>query len=176
MEADMFDFSDRCPDIHPDTFVAEGARLIGRVILRAGASVWYNSVLRADLADIVIGENSNIQDNCTVHVDAGKATVLGSHVTVGHGVILHACTIEDDCIIGMGAIILDDAVIKRGTIVGAGSLVPPRKTYAGGSLLLGSPAVVAKVLSDADVAHHAEHARAYVEFWRAYVARGIGAR
>jgi carbonic anhydrase/acetyltransferase-like protein (isoleucine patch superfamily) len=169
----MLDFSDRLPDIDPDTFIATGARIIGRVSLRAGASVWYNSVLRADIADLVIGENSNIQDNCTVHVDFGLNTTLGAHVTVGHGVILHACTIEDECIIGMGAIILDGAVIKRGTIVGAGSVVPPRKTFPGGTLVLGSPARVARTLSDEEIGRFAEHARGYVEFWRAYKAAGI---
>ena len=172
----MHDFSDRIPDIHPDTFIAEGVRIIGRVRLKAGASVWYNSVLRADLADIVIGENSNIQDNCTVHVDRGLNTVLVRNVTVGHGAILHACTIEDDCLIGMGAIVLNGAVIKRGTIIGAGSTVPPRKTYPGGTLVLGSPARVARTLTPEEVAHLAAHADGYVEFWRAYKATGIGVR
>jgi carbonic anhydrase/acetyltransferase-like protein (isoleucine patch superfamily) len=172
----MFDFSDRRPDIHPDTFIAEGVRIIGRVTLKAGASVWYNSVLRADVADIVIGENSNIQDNCTVHVDTGLNTVLGRNVTVGHGAILHACTVEDDCIIGMGAIVLDGAVIKKGTIVGAGSTVPPRKTYPGGTLVLGAPARVARTLTPEEAGHLSAHADGYVEFWRAYLAKGIGSR
>ena len=170
----MSDFSDRVPVIHPDTFIAEGVRIIGRVTLMAGASIWYNSVLRADVADIVIGENSNIQDNSTVHVDTGLDTVLGRNVTVGHGAILHACTIEDDCLIGMGAIVLNGAVIKRGTIIGAGSTVPPRKTYPGGTLVLGSPARVARTLTPEEVAHLAAHADGYVEFWRAYKATGIG--
>ncbi len=172
----MHDFSDRRPDIHPDTFIAEGARIIGRVTLKAGASVWYNSVLRADVADIVIGENSNIQDGCVVHVDAGLNSVLGRNVTVGHGAILHACTIEDGCLIGMGAIVLDGAVIRRGTIVGAGSTVPPGKTYPGGTLVLGSPARVARALSPEEAGHLAAHADGYVEFWRAYKAKGIGTR
>jgi carbonic anhydrase/acetyltransferase-like protein (isoleucine patch superfamily) len=172
----MNDFSDRIPDIHPDTFIAEGVRILGRVTLKAGASVWYNSVLRADVADIVIGENSNIQDNCTIHVDMGLDTVLGRNVTVGHGAILHACTVEDDCIIGMGAIILNGAVIRRGTIIGAGSTVPPRKTYPGGTLALGSPARVVRTLSPEEEGRLAAHAEGYVEFWRAYKAKGIGAR
>jgi len=172
----MYDFSDRRPDIHPETFIAEGARIIGRVTLKAGASVWYNSVLRADLADIVIGENSNIQDGCAVHVDTGLDTVLGRNVTVGHGAILHACIIEDECLIGMGAIVLDGAVIRRGTIVGAGSTVPPRKTYPAGTLVLGSSARVVRTLSPAEAGHLAAHADGYVELWRAYKARGIGAR
>jgi carbonic anhydrase/acetyltransferase-like protein (isoleucine patch superfamily) len=172
----MYDFSARHPEIHPETFLAEGARLIGRVTLKAGASVWYNSVLRADVADIVIGENSNIQDNCTVHVDFDRPTVLGANVTVGHNAVLHACTIEDDCIIGMGAIVLDGAVIRRGSIVAAGALVPPRKSYPEGSLVLGTPAVVARKLSDEEIRHNAGHARSYVEFWKAYKAAGIGGR
>ncbi|MCX6561553.1 MAG: gamma carbonic anhydrase family protein [Candidatus Aminicenantes bacterium] len=169
-----YDFSLKTPVRHADTFVAEGAQIIGAVTLKAGASVWYNSVLRADVADIVIGEDSNIQDNCTVHVDFGRGTVLGDRVTVGHGAILHACTIEDDCIIGMGAIVLDGAVIKKGTIVAAGALVPPRKTYPAGSLVLGSPAVVVRALSEEEVRHNGDHARSYVEFWKAYLAKGIG--
>ncbi len=169
-----YDFSDKKPDLDPDTFIAEGARIVGAVTLKGGASVWYNSVLRADVADIVIGADSNIQDNCTVHVDFGRGTVLGDRVTVGHGAILHACTVEDDCIIGMGAIVLDGAVIKRGTIVAAGALVPPRKTYPAGSLVLGSPAVVARTFSEEEIRHNADHARSYVEFWRAYRAKGIG--
>ena len=169
-----YDFSDKKPDLDSDTFVAEGARIIGAVTLKVGASVWYNSVLRADVADIVIGADSNIQDNCTVHVDFGRGTVLGDRVTVGHGAILHACTVEDDCIIGMGAIVLDGAVIRKGTIVAAGALVPPRKTYPPGSLVLGSPAVVARALSEDEIRHNADHARSYVEFWRAYRAKGIG--
>lgn len=169
-----FDFSALQPAIDPETFLAEGARIIGAVTLQAGASVWYNSVLRADVAEIVVGRDTNIQDNCTVHVDFGRSTVLGDRVTVGHGVVLHACTIEDDCIIGMGAIVLDGAVIRKGTIVAAGALVPPRKTYPPGSLVLGAPATVARMLSEDEVGHNAEHARSYVRMWKAYRDKGIG--
>ena len=132
-------FKERAPVLHPETFVAEGARLIGRVVLAAGASVWYNSVLRADIADIIVGENTNIQDNCVVHVDSGRNTVLGRGVTVGHGAILHACTVGDNCLVGMGAILLDGCVIPRDSIVGAGSLVPPGKTYPEGIAHPGLP-------------------------------------
>ena len=169
-----FDFSDRRPEIHSDTFVAEGARLIGKVVLGAGASVWYNCVLRADVADIVIGENTNIQDNSTIHVDFDVPTVLADHVTVGHGAILHACTVGANCIIGMGAIVLDKAVIPPNSIVGAGALVPPRKTYAEGSLILGSPAVVARKLTAEEIGHLPAHARDYVALWRAIAAGKIG--
>jgi len=169
-----FDFSNRKPEIHPDTFVAEGARIIGRVVLAAGASVWYNCVLRADVGDIVIGENTNIQDNSTIHVDFDLPTVLADHVTVGHGAILHACTVGANCIIGMGAIVLDKAVIPPNCIVGAGALIPPRKTYAEGSLILGSPGVVARKLTPEEIAHLPGHAREYVALWRAIAAGKIG--
>jgi carbonic anhydrase/acetyltransferase-like protein (isoleucine patch superfamily) len=171
----MHDFSGRKPEIHPETFIADGVCLVGRVVLAEGVSVWYNSVLRADVADIFVGRASNIQDNCTIHVDFGLNTVLGEHVTVGHGVTLHACTVGDDCIIGMGAIVLDGAVIPRNCIVGAGSLVPPRKTYPEGTLVLGSPAKVARTLTEEEIRHLAEHAESYRDFWTAYRAHGIGA-
>lgn len=167
-------FTDRAPVLHAETFVAEGARLIGRVVMAAGASVWYNSVLRADLADIVVGENTNIQDNCVVHVDSGRATVLGRGVTVGHGAILHACAVGDNCLIGMGAVLLDGAVIPRDSIVAAGALVPPGKTYPEGSLILGYPAKVARKLSTEEIAKIGESAVHYREFWEAYARGGIG--
>ena len=99
----------------------------------------------------------------------------GANVTVGHGAILHACTVGDDCIIGMGAIILDGAEIPRNSIVGAGSLVPPKKTYPEGTLILGSPAKVARMLTEAEALQIAKHAEEYVAFWKAYRTRGIGA-
>jgi carbonic anhydrase/acetyltransferase-like protein (isoleucine patch superfamily) len=173
-ERSMDDFSRRQPEIHPASFVAPGARLIGRVVLAEGASVWYNAVLRADLADIIIGSDTNIQDGCLVHVDAGLPTVIGRGVTVGHGAILHACTVGDNAIVGMGSIVLDGAVVPPDSIVAAGALIPPRKTYAPASLLVGSPAVVARKLSEAEIAHIRESARHYREFWEAYAARGIG--
>jgi carbonic anhydrase/acetyltransferase-like protein (isoleucine patch superfamily) len=171
----MLDFSAQKPEIHPETFIADGARIVGRVVLNAGVSVWYNSVLRADVGEIVVGRNTNIQDNCTVHVDFGLNTVLGENVTVGHGVILHACTVGDNCIIGMGSTVLDGAVIPPNSILAAGSLVAPRKTYPGGSLILGSPARVARMLSDEEIRHLVEHAEGYLAFWKAYLAHGIGA-
>ncbi len=169
-----FDFSARHPEVHPDTFIAEGARLIGKVILAAGASVWYNCVLRADVGDIVIGENSNIQDNSVIHVDFDKPAVIADHVTLGHGAILHACTIGPRSLIGMGAIVLDDAVIPADSIVGAGALIPPRKTYPEGSLIIGSPGVVARRLTAEEIAHLPGHARDYVSLWKAIIGRGIG--
>jgi len=163
------------PNLHERSFVAEGVCLIGAVTLKEGASVWYNSVLRADLEPIVIGENSNIQDGSVIHVDRGRPTIVGRNVTVGHGVVLHACTIEDDSLVGIGAVVLDGAVIRRRSLLAAGSLVPPGKSYPEGSLILGSPAKVARMLSAEEIERIAEAAKQYRMFWEAYLEKGITA-
>lgn len=168
-----WDFSGMKAVIHPKSFVAEGACLIGAVTLGEGASVWYNSVLRADLEPITIGRNSNIQDGCVIHVETDKPTVVGANVTVGHRVVLHACTVGDGTLIGMGSIVLDGAVIPPRSLLGAGSLVPQGKTYPEGSLILGSPARVVRKLSDAEIEALAESAAHYRQFWEAYALKGI---
>jgi carbonic anhydrase/acetyltransferase-like protein (isoleucine patch superfamily) len=170
----MIDLSQRYPEQHPQTFVADGARLIGRVILEEGASIWYNCVLRADIEDIIIGPNTNVQDNSVIHVDIDKKTVIGRGVTIGHGVILHACTVGDNCIVGMGSILLDDCIIPRNSIVAAGSLVPPRKTFPEGSLILGSPAKVVRNLTEEEIRRNEESAIHYRWLWEAYPKFGIG--
>lgn len=170
----MIDFSQRHPEVHPETFVAGGARLIGRVILEEGASVWDNCVLRADIADIVIGMDSNVQDNSVIHVDLDRKTTIGRGVTVGHAAILHACTVGDNCVVGMGSILLDGCVILRDCIVAAGSLVPPGKTYPEGSLILGSPAKVVRKLTEEEVRRNKESAVQYRWLWKACLRDGIG--
>lgn len=166
-------FKDKRPVIHDRSYLASGACLIGAVTLEEGSSVWYNAVLRADLEPIVIGRDSNIQDGTVIHVDSGKPTVVGPNVTVGHNVILHACTIGEGSLVGMGSIILDGAVIPPRSLVAAGSLVPQGKTYPEGSLILGSPAKVARKLSDAEIAGILQSAAHYREFWEAYIRDGI---
>jgi len=170
----MLDIKNIRPRVHPASFVAPGAHLIGAVILKEGASVWYNCVLRGDLAKIVIGENTNIQDNTVIHVDRNKKTVLGRNVTVGHGAIIHACTVEDNCLIGMGAVILDGACIRAGSMVGAGAVVPPGKNFPERSMIIGAPAVVKRPLEDDEVERLIEYARDYRSFWEEYVKQGIG--
>lgn len=152
--------------IHPETFVADRAVIIGRVILKQGASVWYNAVLRADIADIVIGEYSNIQDNCVVHVDYDTPTIVGDYVTVGHGAILHACKIGHNTLVGMGAVILDRAIIPDNCLVAAGALVPPGKTFPEGTLILGNPAKVARALTPEEIKHLRQHALSYYDLWK----------
>ncbi|MDW3229597.1 MAG: gamma carbonic anhydrase family protein [Acidobacteriota bacterium] len=154
------------PLIDPETFVADNAVLVGRVVLKKGASVWYNAVVRADIADIVIGEYSNIQDNSVVHIDYDRPAIIGDYVTVGHGAILHACKIGSRTLIGMGAIILDQAIIPDHCLVAAGALVPPGKTYPEGSLILGSPAKVARTLTSEEIKDLEKHALDYYGFWK----------
>lgn len=169
----MNDFSLMKPEIHPRSFVADQAAVLGRVVLQEGASIWFNAVVRADLAEIIIGRNSNVQDNCVIHVESGQGTYIGEGVTIGHGAILHACQVGDNCLIGMGAIILDGARIGPNSIVAAGSVVPPGKTYPEGSLILGSPAVVRRPLTEAEIQQNKESARRYRRYWELYQRRGI---
>lgn len=150
------------PQLNAPAFVAASADLIGRVTLAPDSSVWYNTTLRADVADIIIGPGSNVQDNCCLHVDYDVPCVLGSHVTVGHSVTLHACTIEDDCLIGMGAVVLDGAVVGKGSIVGAHALVTKNTVIPPHSLVLGSPAKVVKQLPPESAAANHAHAADYI--------------
>lgn len=155
-------------EIHPETFIAASARVIGQVTLKQGASIWFNAVVRADLAEIIIGEDTNIQDNCVLHVEAEKPTIIGSRVTVGHGAILHACRVGDESLVGMGAIILDGAVIGANCLLAAGSVVPPRQTFPDGWLILGSPAKALRELSPEEKENIRASARRYRLYWEAY--------
>lgn len=135
-----YSFGDHTPVIPATAFAAPGARLIGQVELAPGASVWFNAVLRADLGPIRVGKNSNVQDNSIVHLDLGLEVNIGENVTVGHGAILHGCTVEDNALIGMGATVLNGATVEAGALLGAGSLVPEGRRIPAGTLAIGSPA------------------------------------
>jgi len=129
------------PVIHESAFVHQRATIIGQVIIEEGASIWPGVVLRGDMGLIKIGKNSSIQDGTICHMTLGfSSTIVGNNVTVGHGVILHGCIIEDDCLIGMGSIILDEAHIGHSSFIAAGSLITGRKTIAPESFMCGSPA------------------------------------
>ncbi len=130
-----------------DIFIADGAKIIGNVTLHPNSSIWFNSVLRADCAKIVVGSNTNIQDNCTVHVGEDINTIIGANVTIGHNAVIHGCIIEDNCLIGMGSTILNGAVVGTGSIVGANSLVTMNTVIPPNSLVLGSPATVVKSIN-----------------------------
>lgn len=160
-------FEGHSPVIHPSAYIDEQAMVGGQVSIGADSSVWPMCVLRGDINTINIGERTNIQDGSVLHVThdsefaaGGMPLVVGSDVTVGHKVILHACTIGDLCLIGMGAVVLDGAVIRSGAMIGAGSLVPPNKDIEGGYLYVGSPVKRVRELTEKEtqfLKYSAEH-------------------
>ena len=158
------------PSVPESAWVAPNATLVGAVSLGAGASVFYGAVLRADSDTIEIGEGSNIQDNVTVHCDSGVPTRVGSGVSVGHGAILHGCTVEDDCLIGMGATVLNGAVIGEGSLIAAGAVVLEGTVVPPGSLVAGVPGKVRRELSEDERAGIRANAAHYLELSAAHAA------
>lgn len=144
------------------TYIAPNATVVGDVILEENANIWYGAVLRGDSGTIMVGEGSNVQDNAVLH----DRVTLGKHCTVGHGAIVHGCTIGDECLIGMGAIVLNGAVLADGCIVGAGAVVTGKMNAPENSLLLGSPAKVVKTVTQEQRQHSLENALHYVELAR----------
>jgi carbonic anhydrase/acetyltransferase-like protein (isoleucine patch superfamily) len=155
-------YLDLIPAIGEGVLVAPGAALVGDVRLGRDVSFWYNAVARGDLAPVVVGDRSNIQDGCVIHVADGSPCVVGADVVVGHRVMLHACRVEDACLIGMQATLLDDCVIGEGSIVGAGALVTQRTVIPAYSLVLGAPAKVMRALFASAADEHRALAAKYV--------------
>ena len=159
-----------------DAFVAPGASLIGEIALGARASVWFGVAMRGDCASITVGEDSNLQDLTVVHVDEDAPVRIGARVTIGHRAIIHGCVIEDDCLIGMGAIVLSRARIGTGSLIGAGALVKEGQEIPPGSLAVGAPARVIGPVGPAHREAIASGAAHYVTFSRGYLARGVGSQ
>jgi carbonic anhydrase/acetyltransferase-like protein (isoleucine patch superfamily) len=156
----VYELDGVAPRVDPTAWIAESAEVIGNVTLGRGASVWFGSVLRGDGDLIEIGEGSTVQDLCVFHVDAGAPLAVGRHVTIGHKVMLHGCSVGDESLIGIGAIILNRARIGRHCLVGAGALVTEGKTFPDGSLIVGAPARVARALTPEQIEglrHSAQH-------------------
>lgn len=164
----LIPFRGHHPTLHPSVYVAEGARLIGRVTVGARSSIWFNAVLRADLAAIRIGTDSNIQDNAVLHVGHGDPCVVGDGVVVGHLVNLHGCTVGDGALVGNNAIVLDGARVGEEAFIGAGAVVPPGTRVPPRTLMLGAPARVARKLTAADVRDMRYWARHYTQTAAAY--------
>lgn len=164
----IYDFEGITPDIERANFVAESADVIGDVTAEKNSSIWYNCTLRGDIESIRIGKNSNIQDNTVVHVGYDVGTVIGDNVTIGHRAIIHGCTIGDDCLIGMGAIILNHAVIGKESIVGAGALVTTGKKFPPRSLILGSPAKWIRSVTDEEIEDSRKNTESYVKISKEY--------
>jgi carbonic anhydrase/acetyltransferase-like protein (isoleucine patch superfamily) len=162
---------DATPSIHPSAFIAPGAVLVGDVQIGEEASVWYGAVIRADLNVIRIGPRSNIQDGCVVHLADEYGVHVGQYVTCGHSAILHACTIDDEVLIGMGATVLDGAEIGARSVIGANALVTQGMKIPPGSMVLGSPAKIRRALDLDEQSGIRVWAEKYVKLSRAYIAR-----
>ena len=156
------------PTIHSSAWVVPGATVIGDVTLGEESSVWYGAVLRGDINRIIIGSRSNVQDNAVVHLDTGYPTTVGELVTVGHTAIVHACTIDNEVLVGMGAIILDDVEVGARSIIGANALVTMGMKIPPGSLVLGSPAKIRRELTLDEQKDIARWAWSYVETAKRY--------
>ena len=164
-------FKSAYPQVDSSAFVDDSAQVIGDVVIGAESSVWMNAVIRGDVNSIRIGRETSIQDGTVVHVNhtPSHPTVVGDQVTVGHGVVLHGCVVEDRCLIGMGAILLNGCRIGSESIVAAGTLVPERVTIPPRSLVMGSPARVTRPLTDDEVAGIVKSADSYVRYRLEYL-------
>ena len=164
----------KTPDITRALFVAANATVIGDVALGAQSSVFYGAVLRGDIARIVVGEGTNIQDNAVVHLADDLDAVIGDWCTIGHAAIIHACTIENECLIGMGATVLDGARIGARSMVAAGAVVTPRTIVPPGSMVMGTPATIVRVLSEEEQRALRGWAEKYLDVAKAHAAREAG--
>jgi carbonic anhydrase/acetyltransferase-like protein (isoleucine patch superfamily) len=166
----VYRFQDHVPDIHPSCFLAAGSHVIGNVTLEENVSVWFNVVIRGDVERIIVKRNTNIQDNVVVHVTHFKnPTLIGENVTIGHGAVIHGCTIGDGALVGMNAVVLDRAVVGKGALVAAGSVVTPGTVIPDGYLAAGIPAKPVRELRESDkkmVAEGAENYMMYVKHFR----------
>ncbi len=161
------------PNLGEGVYIARGAVVLGDVILGDYSSIWPNAVLRGDINRIVLGHHSNIQDNCVLHLADDFPCLVGNYVTVGHSAIIHAATVADEVLVGMGSTILDGAVIGEQSIVGARALVTQGEQIPPGSLVLGSPAKVVRTLSPKERADIKKFAKKYVELSKFYLEHGI---
>jgi len=164
----IYTVNGQSPDTGRSGYIAESAQIIGDVTLGKETSVWFNAVIRGDLAPITIGDYSNVQDNAVLHMNTGIPLHIGSRVSIAHGAIVHGCTIEDGSLIGMGAVVLDEALIPSSSLVAAGSLVPQGKTYPPESLILGYPARAVRRLTSEEIKRLMEISENYREKSKEY--------
>jgi carbonic anhydrase/acetyltransferase-like protein (isoleucine patch superfamily) len=164
----IYQLDDRKPTFKGDYYVAQNAAVIGTVVMEHGASVWWNVTIRGDNEVITLGENVNVQDGSVIHTDSGVPVLLERNVSIGHLVMLHGCTVRENSLIGIGAIILNRVVVGRNCLIGAGSLIPEGKEIPDGSLVLGVPGKVVRSLTPEEIAmntwiaqHYAERAERY---------------
>lgn len=154
------------PNIDKDAFIAETASVLGDVTLGEGSSIWYGAVARGDIAPIIIGKFSNIQDNATIHNETNIPAIVGDYTVVGHNAIIHGCTIGNNCLIGMGSIILNRAVVGDNCIIGAGSLITQGKVIPPNSMVVGTPGKVLRQVTDDELEKVKKNAIRYSDLWK----------
>jgi carbonic anhydrase/acetyltransferase-like protein (isoleucine patch superfamily) len=168
----LYELDGVAPQLADGTWVADSAQVMGSVVLGENVSVWFGAVLRGDTEPLTIGRNSNVQDLSVLHADVGSPLTIGENVTIGHQVMLHGCTVGDNSLIGIQAVVLNNAKIGRNSIVGAGSVVTEGKEFPDNSLIIGAPAKVVRTLDDAAVAKLRASAEHYVDNGRRF-AKGL---
>ncbi|MGB9768308.1 MULTISPECIES: gamma carbonic anhydrase family protein [Dictyoglomus] len=161
-------FEENLPQVDREVYISDRAVIIGKVTLKRGVNIWDFAVIRGDLDSIFIDEYTNIQENVVIHVDEGKPVYIGKYVTVGHSAIIHGCKIEDNTLIGMGAIILDGAVIGRNSIIGAGTLIPQGKEIPEGSVVIGVPGKIVRSVREEEILHIKRNAELYYQLSKKY--------
>ena len=164
----IYDFENNTPTLDKDSWVASNAILIGKVILKKDANVWFNVVLRGDIEPITIGEGSNVQDGSVFHTDPGCPLTLGKNVTIGHMVMLHGCQVDDDTLIGIGSTILNKTKIGKNCIIGANALITENKVIPDNSLVVGSPGKIIRQVSTEEIKLITENAVHYQDNWKKY--------
>ena len=158
----IFSFGEHQPDVHDTAYVADGANVIGKVVLKKNSSIWFGATLRGDNEPIVIGEGANVQEGAVLHTDMGSPLTLGSNVTVGHQAMLHGCTVGDGSLIGIQAVVLNDAVIGKDCLIGACALVTSGTVIPDRSMVVGSPAKVIRQLTDDEITRMQRGTKSYV--------------
>ena len=156
-------FLDKKPILNVDVYVSETSVIIGDVILKRNTNIWFGAVLRGDVGRIIIGEDTNIQENTIIHVDENEQVEVGNGCTIGHGAIIHGCTIGNNTLVGMGSIILNGAEIGNNTIIGAGSLVTQNKKFEDGVLIIGNPAKVVRQLTSEEIENNKKSCLEYIK-------------
>ena len=162
-------FNGITPQIPSSTYVAHSADVVGNVVLGNDVSIWHNSVIRGDFNSIVIEDSSNIQDNSVLHVDSNEPLHIGTNTTIGHGCIIHGCTIGNSCLIGMGSLIMNRAMIGSNCIIGAGTLITQDTKIPDNSIVLGRPGKISKQISQSDLEYINSNAKAYVALKNKYL-------
>lgn len=165
---DFEQYKDMKPTISPTAKIFANATLSGDITIGDYVNIWFNASLRGDMAPITIGHHTNIQDNAVVHTNTDMPTHIGANCTIGHGAIVHACTIGDNCLIGMGSIILDGAVVEDNALVGAGTLVPPGKIVPAKTLVIGNPMKIVRELTETEIEGISTNKDYYISLMKDY--------